>query len=145
MFTVDHSKGDSFEPIKPGEYEAIVINFEAKTAATGNERIVVDYEIRSDVEQPCQGQKILYDNFTVTEKAMWRFHQASKAAGFPNGMKFKDHIEWANAFLNKPVRLVVGERQHNGKKYPEVKGFKPSEASAPENDPVNISDDDVPF
>ncbi|QKN78666.1 DUF669 domain-containing protein [Bacillus pumilus] len=145
MFTVDHSKGDSFEPIKPGEYEATVINFEAKTAATGNERLVVDYEIRSDVDQPCQGQKILYDNFTVTEKAMWRFHQASKSAGFPNGMKFKDHIEWANAFLNKPVRLVVGEREHNGKKYPEVKGFKLSEASAPNADPVNISDDDIPF
>ncbi|GLJ03541.1 MULTISPECIES: DUF669 domain-containing protein [Bacillus] len=146
MFTVDHSKGDSlFEPIKPGEYEATVINFECKTAATGNERLVVDYEIRSDVEQPCQGQKILYDNFTVTENAMWRFHQASKAAGFPHGMKFKDHIEWANAFLNKPVRLVVGEKEHNGKKYPEVKGFKPSEASAPKADPVNISDDDVPF
>ncbi|MCY7572850.1 DUF669 domain-containing protein [Bacillus pumilus] len=145
MFTVDHSKGDSFEPIKPGEYEATVINFEAKTAATGNERLVVDYEIRSDVEQPCQGQKILYDNFTVTENAMWRFHQASKAAGFPNGMKFKDHIEWANAFLNKPVRLVVGEREHNGKKYPEVKGFKLSEASAPNDDPIHISDDDVPF
>ncbi|MGQ7112619.1 DUF669 domain-containing protein, partial [Escherichia sp. TWPC-MK] len=23
----------------------------------------MDYEIRSDVDQPCQGQKILYDNF----------------------------------------------------------------------------------
>ncbi|MGG0785260.1 DUF669 domain-containing protein, partial [Bacillus glycinifermentans] len=56
MFTVDHSKGEAFEPIKPGEYEATVINFEAKTAASGNERLVVDYEIRSDVEQPCQGQ-----------------------------------------------------------------------------------------
>ncbi|MGS0929527.1 DUF669 domain-containing protein [Bacillus safensis] len=145
MFTVDHSKGDTFEPIKPGEYEATVMHFEEKTAASGNKRLVVDYEIRSDVEQPCQGQKILYDNFTVTENAMWRFQQASKAAGFPNGMKFKDHIEWANAFLNKPVRLVVGEREHNGKTYPEVKGFKLSEASAPNADPVNISDDDVPF
>ncbi|MBU8727813.1 MULTISPECIES: DUF669 domain-containing protein [Bacillus] len=145
MFTVDHSKGDTFEPIKPGEYEATVMHFEEKTAASGNKRLVVDYEIRSDVEQPCQGQKILYDNFTVTENAMWRFHQASKAAGFPNGMKFKDHIEWANAFLNKPVRLVVGEREHNGKTYPEVKGFKLSEASAPNADQVNISDDDVPF
>ncbi|MGD7061037.1 DUF669 domain-containing protein [Bacillus altitudinis] len=145
MFTVDHSKGDTFEPIKPGEYEATVMHFEEKTAASGNKRLVVDYEIRSDVEQPCQGQKILYDNFTVTENAMWRFHQASKAAGFPNGMKFKDHLEWANAFLNKPVRLVVGEREHNGKKYPEVKAFKPSEASAPNADPINISDDDVPF
>ncbi|MEC0565997.1 DUF669 domain-containing protein [Bacillus spizizenii] len=145
MFTVDHSKGEAFEPIKPGEYEATVINFEAKTAASGNERLVVDYEIRSDVEQACQGQKILYDNFTVTDNAMWRFHQASKAAGFPNGMKFKDHIEWANAFLNKPIRLVVGEREHNGKKYPEVKAFKPSEAPAADNGSITVSDEDVPF
>ncbi|WP_332276452.1 MULTISPECIES: DUF669 domain-containing protein [Bacillus] len=145
MFTVDHSKGEAFEPIKPGEYEATVINFEAKTAASGNERLVVDYEIRSDVEQACQGQKILYDNFTVTDNAMWRFHQASKAAGFPNGMKFKDHIEWANAFLNKPIRLVVGEREHNGKKYPEVKAFKPSEALAPDTGSITVSDEDVPF
>lgn len=145
MFTVDHSKGEAFEPIKPGEYEATVINFEGKTAASGNERLVVDYEIRSDVEQACQGQKILYDNFTVTDNAMWRFHQASKAAGFPNGMKFKDHIEWANAFLNKPVRLVVGEREHNGKKYPEVKAFKPSEAPAPATGSFTVSDEDVPF
>ncbi|PRS23350.1 DUF669 domain-containing protein [Bacillus halotolerans] len=145
MFTVDHSKGEAFEPIKPGEYEATVINFEAKTAASGNERLVVDYEIRSDVEQACQGQKILYDNFTVTDNAMWRFHQASKAAGFPNGMKFKNHIEWANAFLNKPIRLVVGEREHNGKKYPEVKAFKPSEAPAPDNGSITVSDEDVPF
>lgn len=145
MFTVDHSKGEAFEPIKSGEYEATVINFEGKTAASGNQRLVVDYEIRSDVEQACQGQKILYDNFTVTENAMWRFHQASKAAGFPNGMKFKDHIEWANAFLNKPIRLVVGEREHNGKKYPEVKAFKPSEAPAPDTGSITVSDEDVPF
>lgn len=65
MFTVDHSKGEAFEPIKPGEYEATVINFEEKTAASsGNKRLVVDYEIRSDVEQPCQGQK----SYTITSR-----------------------------------------------------------------------------
>ena len=30
--------------------------------------IVVDYEIRSDVDQEFQGQKLLFDNFVVTEK-----------------------------------------------------------------------------
>ncbi|WP_437131848.1 DUF669 domain-containing protein [Bacillus atrophaeus] len=145
MFTVDHSKGEAFETIKPGEYEVTVINYEAKTAASGNERLVVDYEIRSDVDQPCQGQKILFDNFTVSEKTLWRFQQASKAAGFPNGMKFKDHKEWADAFLNKTLRVVVGEREYNGKKYPEVKSLKPSEAPAPDEKPIDIGDDDVPF
>jgi Protein of unknown function (DUF669) len=144
MFKVDHSKGEGFEPIKPGEYEVIVMNYEQKTAESGNNRVIVDYEIRSDVEQPCQGQKILFDNFTVTENAMWRFQQASKAAQFPDGMQFKSYKEWADAFLNKHLRVVVGEREYNGKKYPEVKGFKVSEVSAPDNE-IKVSDEDVPF
>lgn len=144
MFKVDHSKGDGFETVKPGEYEVTVMNFELKTANSGNNMVVVDYEIRSDVDQPCQGQKILYDNFTVTEKAMWRFQQASKAAGFPDGMQFSSYKEWADTFLNKSLRVVVGERLGNdGKKYPQVNGFKPSEASAAPV--ITVSDDDVPF
>jgi hypothetical protein len=47
-------------------------------------------------------------------------------------------------FLNKHIRLVVGEREYNGKKYPQVKGFKVSEVANPPAD-ITISDDDVPF
>lgn len=143
MFTVDHEQAKGFEPIKPGEYEVTVINYELKTAQSGNNQVVVDYEIRSDVDQPCQGQKILYDNFTVTDKAMWRFHSASKAAGFPSGKSFKNFKEWADAFLNQHIRVVVGEREHNGKKYAQVNGFKESQVKAP--GPITISDEDVPF
>lgn len=51
MFKVDHSKGEStFEQIKPGEYEAIVINYEQKESSTKKNMVVVDYEIRSDVD-----------------------------------------------------------------------------------------------
>ncbi|MES1038984.1 DUF669 domain-containing protein [Peribacillus simplex] len=145
MFKVDHTKGEStFEQIKPGEYEAIVINYEQKESSTKKNMVVVDYEIRSDVDQPCQGQKILFDNFIVSDKTLWRFQQASVAAQFPNGMEFANYKEWADAFLNKPVRLVVGEREYNGKKYAEVKALKVSEVSAPDTT-ISISDDDVPF
>jgi hypothetical protein len=144
MFKVNHAEAKDFEIVKPGEYEVTVVNYELSTATTGNNRVIVDYEIRSDVDQPCQGQKILFDNFTVTEKAMWRFQAASKAAQFPDGMEFNSYKEWADAFLHKPLRLVVGEREHNGKKYPEVKAFKISEASAPETS-IDIKEDDVPF
>ncbi|WEG13978.1 DUF669 domain-containing protein [Pullulanibacillus sp. KACC 23026] len=143
MFKVDHEQAKGFEPIKPGEYEVTVVNYELKKAASGNNQVVMDYEIRSDFEQPCQGQKILFDNFTVTEKAMWRFHAASKAAGMPNGKQYKSYKEWAEAMLNQPLRLVVGEREHNGKKYPQVNGFKLSEAPLP--DVPTVDDSEVPF
>lgn len=141
MFKVDHSQAKEFEAIKQGEYEVTVINYELKKAQSGNNRVVVDYEIRSDVDQPCQGQKILYDNFTVHEKSMFRFQNASKAAGFPDGIQFSSFKEWADAFLNKHLRVFV---KLNGNGYPEVKSFKVSQVSAPEAT-MDIKDDDVPF
>jgi len=144
MFTVNHDEAKGFEPVKPGEYEVTVVNYELKQAQSGNNQVVLDYEIRSDVEQPSQGQKILFDNFTVTEKAMWRFHAASKAAGLPNGKQYSSYKEWADAMLNKPLRLVVGEREHNGKTYPQVNSFKASEVAHTPG-PITINDDDIPF
>ena len=144
MFTVDHEQAKGFEQVKPGEYEVTVVNYELKQAESGNNMIVVDYEIRSDVDQAFQGRKLLFDNFVVTKKSMWRLQAISKAAAFPTGMKFASYKEWADTLLNKHLRVVVGEREYNGKKYPEVNGFKESEASAPSTG-FTVSDEDVPF
>ncbi|WP_459500003.1 DUF669 domain-containing protein [Bacillus sp. C1] len=144
MFTVDHEKAKGFEQVKPGEYEVTVVNYEMKQSSTKSNMVVVDYEIRSDVNQAHQGQKIQFDNFVVSENTEWRFQAISKAAAFPTGMKFASYKEWADTLLNKNLRLVVGEREYNGKTYPQVNGFKVSEAAAPSTS-VDISDDDVPF
>ncbi|PEK87940.1 DUF669 domain-containing protein [Bacillus toyonensis] len=143
MFTVDHTKAKGIEEVKPGEYEVTVVHYDQTTSQNGNPRIIVNYEIRSDVDQPCQGREIKYDNFVVTENSMWRLHAASKAAGFPTGMGFKSYKEWADTLLNKPLRLIVGEREYKGKKYPQVNGFKLSEVAPPQS--IEISDSDIPF
>ena len=146
MFKINHEEaGQGFELIAPGDYEVTVINYEMKQASgSGNNRITVDYEIRSDVNQPHQGQKILFDNFTITEKAMWRLQAISKAAKFPNGLSFNSYKEWADTLRGKNLIVTVGHREYNGNKYPEVKGFKESQAGAPQDSGPAISDE-VPF
>jgi len=148
MFKINHEEAKGgFELIAKGDYEVTVHNYELKKAeSSGNNRIVVDYEIRSDVNQPHQGQKILFDNFTVTEKAMWRLQAISKAAQFPDGMDFKSYKEWADTLVGKHLVVTVGHREHNGKTYPEVTGFKESTAGAPQGSgPITVNEDDVPF
>lgn len=142
-FKVDHSEAKDFEIVKPGEYEVTPINFTLDKASTGSNMVIVDYEIRSDVDQPFQGKKLLFDNFVVTENSMWRFQQASKAAQFPDGKEFNSYKEWATEFMGKPIRVIVDERKYEGKTYPQVKGFKVSEAG--KFDAPNISDEDTPF
>ncbi|MFJ5564804.1 DUF669 domain-containing protein [Lysinibacillus xylanilyticus] len=148
MFKINHEEaGTGFELIAKGDYEVTVINYETKNEPGKNPRITVDYEIRSDVPQSHQGQKILYDGFTITEKAMWRLQAISKAAKFPNGLSFNSYKEWADTLLNKNLVITVGHREYNGNTYPEVKGFKESqvEAPAPQGGPITVSDDQVPF
>lgn len=144
MFKINHEEaGNGFELIAPGDYEVTVINYEMKQSTNGNNRIVVDYEIRSDVPQPHQGQKILFDNFTITENAMWRLQAISKAAQFPQGMTFSSYKEWADTLRNKTLIVTVGHREYNGNKYPEVKGFKESKVVATQA--VNVTENDLPF
>lgn len=151
-FTVDY-KNTGIEPIKPGEYEVFPVKYDIQAAQSGNMRVIVNYEIRSDVDQPGQGQEIKFDNFTVTENSIWRFNQASKAAGMPDGITFGTIEEWASAFMKRSVRVVVGERTYDGKTFPEVKSFKESQHSttkkqdpfADDGKPIDISDDDLPF
>lgn len=144
MFKINHEEAKSvFEVVAPGEYEVTVTNYEMKTAASGKNMVVVEYEIRSDVNQPHQGQKIMYDNFVVSDNTMWRFQAISKAARFPDGLEFANYKEWAETLFGKTLVLVVGNREYNGKVFPEVKNFKESALDAPGK--VTVTDDDVPF
>lgn len=147
IFKINHEEAKGFEPITPGDYEVTVINYEQKQSAAGNNMIVVDYEIRSDVAQSAQGQKILYDHFVITEKAMWRFHAISKAAQFPDGMEFGSYKEWADTLLGKHLILEVvdGEPNQKGNVYPEIKAFKESLFGVPQDDAPIVKEGDVPF
>ncbi|MEI4617891.1 MULTISPECIES: DUF669 domain-containing protein [Bacillus cereus group] len=143
MFTVDYSQVRNREKVIPGEYEVTVVHYEQTTSQNGNPRILLNYEIRSDVEQPCQGKQIRYDNFVVTENSMWRLHECSEAVGIPDHMHFKSYKEWADTLLHKSLRVTVEEREYKGKKYPQVNEFHPSKvAPTPSR---QISDLDVPF
>ncbi|MFB4260795.1 DUF669 domain-containing protein [Shouchella clausii] len=144
VFKVDYSKAAEFQEIEPGEYEAIVHSYEMKQSSSKKNMVVVDYEIRDDVDQPCGGMKVRFDNFVVSENTEWRFQALSKAVGVPEGTPFSSYKEWADTIINQPVLLIVGTREHNGRKYAQVKGFKPSNVAPPEDD-ISIGEDETPF
>lgn len=159
MFKFD-SNNTGFETIEPGEYEVYMNNYTLKQSSTGKNMVVANYTIRPDVEQPAKNQEIRYDNFVVTEKAMWRFNSYAKAIGTPNGHDFGDAEGWAQAMLGKAVRVKTSL---NDKDYAQVDGFKQTKypnfaiepvikKGAPASNPfaqptgpIEISDDSMPF
>jgi len=114
---------------KPGEYEVYATAYADKlTKTTRNEMEVVNYRVRTDVDQPAQGALIQYDNFVNTPKAAWRFNALTKATQmFENGHDFGTPSNWAEEMLGKPVIAVVAmERDNKGIPRPAVRSFKPS-------------------
>ncbi|MFC3212698.1 DUF669 domain-containing protein [Planomicrobium okeanokoites] len=132
------------QQIKAGEYEVTATNFDTKVVGDKNV-ISFEYEIRDDVEQEFQGRKIFQDDFFCTEKALWKIENASIAAGFTEEeSEFEKYTEWAKAFLNKKLRLVVKyEEANNGKEYLRVKYYNKSRVAPPA--PVDIDESELPF
>lgn len=130
--------------IEAGEYEVLVSNFEGKQLGDKNV-ISVDYEIRDDVEQKFQGMKIRFDDFYCTDAALWKIENASIAAGFTQEeAEFEKYSDWAKAYLNKKLRVVVKlEEAKDGNKYPRVKYYNKSKVAPTKA--VEISDDQLPF
>lgn len=132
------------QQIEAGEYEVTVSNFEGKQVGDKNV-ISVDYEIRDDVEQKFQGQKIRFDDFFCTEAALWKIENASIAAGFTQEeAEFEKYSDWAKAFLNKKLRIVVKyETANNGKDYLRVKYYNKSKVAP--TAALEIDDSQLPF
>ncbi|WP_125703748.1 DUF669 domain-containing protein [Lacticaseibacillus daqingensis] len=127
-FTFDASN-TGIKPLEDGEYEVYPSAWaleEAKT--TGNRMIQMNYTVRGDVQQAGQGAEVRYDNFVLVDSSMWRANALTAAVGgFSDRYDFGSAENWAEMMLGRPVRVRVEQTvQNNGKTYPEVKFFMPS-------------------
>jgi hypothetical protein len=110
---VDHNQATDkqFEMIAEGEYEVVISDAEVTESKSGNPMLKMTLTVRNDVAQPHKKQK-LWDNLVVTEKAMFRFQQVSKAVGIPQGKDFKSLEEFRNAVIYKPLRVLVKHEEN---------------------------------
>jgi hypothetical protein len=112
FFTTDHNEaGNMFDPVAPGKYEAVITQAEVTAAKeSGNPMIKVTYTIRSDVDQRFQKRK-LFDNYVASEKAMFKFQQAAKAIGMPQGSQVGSIEEFAKMILFRAVKITVANKK----------------------------------
>jgi len=131
---------------KPGEYEVYATSFADKlTKNSRKEMEVLNYRVRTDVDQPGKGALIQYDNFVATDKAQWRFNALTKATEmYENGHDFGNPSNWAEEMLGKPIIAVVTmEKDLKGQERPSVKSFKPSKRKPMAEEPTIKSHKDL--
>lgn len=112
FFTANHDEAkNKFEPIKPGKYEVVVTEAKPDVAkSSGNPVIKVTYTVRTDVDQLFQKRKV-FDNFTATPAAMFKFQQMAKAMGLPDGQGVDSIEAFANLMVYKAVKITVTNKK----------------------------------
>lgn len=144
--------------VAPGQYEVTVVAFDVVTAqSTGNQQIVLDYEIRKDAQQESQGARIRFDRFTFTESAAWRLSAIAKATGVPDGYEFPTPEWFGKVMMHRSLLVTVEDRTYNGKTFPNVTRFDPSRQPATQPElpvdvgggftqiPDDVQDEGLPF
>lgn len=154
----DYSEVNSgFEPLPIGDYECIVSKVEVTTSqSSGAPMLKVTLTVRDDVEQE-GGKRKFFDNLPQMDNMMWKFQQVSKAAQLPAGQDFETLEEFAAAIQYQPVIIRNKHEMYNGEKNDKVGFWKESKIGggteaggagdpfANNGQPIDISDDDLPF
>ena len=148
--------------IKAGEYEALIVNVEQRTAKSGTESINVEFVLRNDVQQEYQNKHVWMDVWR-TQKTIENGQYArnintiSKVAGIQNGQKFEGFESWVAAVKNRPCKITVGIETYNDKEKNTVKWlndtvfpnvahkFKDTTTNTVTQQPVEEETDDLPF
>ncbi|MBQ8640414.1 MAG: DUF669 domain-containing protein [Lachnospiraceae bacterium] len=156
---VNYQNAEQPTGVAPGEYDVTVCAWDVQTSKTsGNTCVILDYEVRRDVDQPYAGGRVRYDNFTFIDSCGWRFSQAAMAAGVPDGYDLQTPEDFGRVMHYRNLRITVDQTERNGRKYATVKSFaasrnpmqQPPLPAAPDANgftaiPDDVSDEGLPF
>ena len=148
MNEVEEVKG--FGIIEKGEYEVTVVNAKGEVAkSSGQPKLEVDFEIRSDVNQNHQGAKVLYNTFTFAHPTAAGIAKSFlKACGMPEDYAPATVEQMAKDVLGKNLVIyVTHKKQDDGREFPKSSSYKPSTAGSPQpsGKPIVVGENDLPF
>ncbi|AXF54596.1 DUF669 domain-containing protein [Salicibibacter kimchii] len=149
--------------IKDGWYEVIVNRCNEDAAPNGAEYAEFDLIIRNDIDQSHQNQHIFEKNFKAKSTHKYNmkiFNTIGKACQLENGKTYNSFDDLLNDYVGKTALVYVKNEtsEYNGKtyenlnvkmwnqsKFPDVQHVPKSGGEGSSPQPVDISDDDLPF
>ncbi len=159
--------------IKDGTYECLIVKAQENVNKNGKELVEFWLIIRNDIQQEHKNQMIFENRYPSGETGkhyMPYFNTVGKAAGLQRGKTYKNFKELLDDYVGKPVKVSVKneKEEYNGKTYdnlnvknwdstafPNIQhvhknndGNKSGQSNDPfanDGQPINISDDDLPF
>lgn len=147
MDEVEEVKG--FSLIEVGNYEVVVLNAVSDLTQNKKPKLTVDFEIRSDVPQDHQGQKVRYTTFTFEHPTARGIAKSFfLACGMPKNYAPATVEQMAKDVFNKTLNVYINhDKKDDGRVFPKVSSYSTSKVNPPmqTGEPITVGDEDLPF
>lgn len=118
MLNLDFSNVPSREPLEEGVYTLTIAGVEEKVSSTGNPMLAVEYDVVG-----VDGNRKLWDNYVLIDKALWKIQELFKALGIPtDSIVEMDPVE----LVGMQVQAKVIQEEYNGDIVNRVKKILPA-------------------
>lgn len=139
LLKVDFTGVESYIKCEEGEHVAVLKKTEVKTSEAGNDMIACTFEVVSGASAGAN----VFDNFVLTEKALWRLKTYLECIGIKADGKLKLDTD---KMMGKKCIIEVAHEEYKGQTRARIQGFKkleaPKSAEPDSNNADNDEDDD---
>ena len=132
---VDMSNVEEFVKAAEGQHKAKIEKVEEKTSSSGSDMLVVQFRVTSGVSKGA----LVYNNYVLTDKALWRFSALLKALGMKNKGKLAVDLDMLEG---KRCVIEVAHEEYNGSMKARINDVYPVEAD--EEELEEEDDEEVP-
>ena len=134
---VDMSNVEEFVKAAEGQHKAKIEKVEEKTSSSGSDMLVVQFRVTSGVSKGA----LVYNNYVLTDKALWRFSALLKALGMKNKGKLAVDLDMLEG---KSCVIEVAHEEYNGSMKARINDVYPVEADEDLEDDEDEEDEEVP-
>ena len=132
---LDFSGVESYLKCAEGEHVAALKEAELKTSEAGNEMISCVFEV---VAGASSGARV-FDNFVLTDKALWRLKTYLECLGIKADGKLKLDLD---KLIGKKCIIEVAHEEYKGQTRARISDFKKLVADTKKAEPDDIDDED---
>ena len=132
---VDLTNVEEFVKAAEGKHNAKIEKVEEKTASTGSDMLVVQFRVTAG---PSKGA-LIYNNYVLTDKAIWKFAALLKALGMKSKGKLAIDLD---AIEGKTCVIEVAHEEYNGATKARINDVYPIELEDDEEDEELEEDED---
>ena len=132
---LDFSNVEAYIKCAEGQHIVKLVEMEETESQAGNDMLSATFQV---VKGQSTGAK-LYDNFVLTEKALWKLQSFLMAVGMKADGKIVLDID---KLIGKTCIVEVEHEEYEGKTRARIQEFKKLSAAVEDEDADDIEDDD---